>query len=149
MARIERTVRFRATVREVFDYIADFHTLKDYNPSIREVNLLTPGPPGEGSRFELKLSLPVGSIRTVLNITEFKKDALIATRLDAFVPAYEKRRFQPEGEETLFFFTIEFSSGWPIVGTLADRLMARFFAEPQADTEIRLLEQHFNRAPKS
>ena len=148
MVRIERSVRFHAPVHEVFAYIADFRTLRAYNPSIREVNLLTPGPPGVGSRFELKLALSVGSIRTVLNITEFEKNALIATRLDAFVPAHEKRVFRAEGKETLFFFTIEFSSGWPVLGSLADRLMARFFAEPQADTEIRLLEQHFARDPR-
>jgi len=145
LVRIERSVRFRAPVREVFAYIADFRTLRAYNPSIREANLLTPEPPGPGSRFELRLALPVGSIRTVLIITEFERDALIATRLEAFVPAYERRMFRAEGQETLFNFTIEFSCGWPVLGSLADRLMSRFFAEPQADTEIRLLEQHFAR----
>ena len=143
MVRIERSVRFQAPVHEVFAYIADFRTLKAYNPSIREVNLLTPGPTGQESRFELKLALPIGSIRTVLNITKFEKDARIDTRLDAFVPAHETRLFQAKGQDTLFGFTIEFASGWPILGSLADRLMASFFAEPQADTEIRILEQHF------
>ena len=148
MVRIERSVRFQTPIHEVFAYIADFRTLKAYNPSIREVKLLTPGPPGPGSRFELTLALPVGSIRTVLNITEFEKDALIATHLEAFVPAHERRVFRAEGQDTVFDFSIQFSSGWPLLGPLADRLMARYFAEPQADTEIRLLEQHFTRDPK-
>jgi len=147
MARIERTARFSAPVSEVFDYIADFRTLKEYNPSVREVACLTPEPPGEGSRFEIRLAAPVGSIRAVLTVTEFSRNELIATSLESLLPARERREFRADGDGTLFSFTIEFASGWPLVGSLADRLLARLFAEPQADTEIRLLRERFHRQP--
>ena len=144
MARLERSARFNAPVREVFDFIADFRTLKEYNPSVLKVTPLTPGQPQKGSRFELTLSMFRRKIRPVLTITEFRRHEFIATRLDAFLPAREKRVFRPdEGGTTLFFFTIEFVSGWPIVGSMVDLALLKGFAEPQADTEIRLLKQRF------
>jgi len=79
-----------------------------------------------------------------LTITELKENVLVATRLDAFIPAYEKRHFHAVGDNTLFTFTIEFSSGWPVIGSLIDRLLSKFFAGPQADAEISLLLSHFN-----
>ena len=148
MARIERSARFNAPVSEVFDYIADFRTLKDYNPSILRVTPLTPGPPQKGSRFELTVSMFRRKIKPVLTITEFRKHELIVTRLDAFVPAAEQRLFRPdEGESTLFFFSIEFASGWPLVGPMVDVGLAKGFAEPQADTEIKLLKRRFGYGP--
>ena len=144
MARIERSARFNAPVSAVFDFIADFRTLKEYNPSILKVTPLTPGPPRKGSRFELTLSMFGRKIRPALTITEFRKHELIVTRLDAFFPAGEKRVFRPdEGGSTLFLFTIEFASGWPLVGPMVDLAFAKGFAEPQADKEIRLLKKKF------
>jgi len=144
LARIEKSARLNTPVSEVFDFVADFRTLKEYNPSIRRVRPLTPGPPRKGSRFELTLSVFGREIRPVLTITGFRKHELISTRLDAFVPAREERIFQPEeGGGTLFLFTIEFASGWPLVGPFIDVALAKGFAEPQADTEIRLLKEKF------
>lgn len=144
MARIERSARFNAPVSEVFDFIADFRTLKEYNPSVLRVTPLTPGPPQKGSRFELTVSMFRRKIKSVLTITEFRKHELIVTRLDAFVPAGEKRIFRPdEGGNTLFFFTIEFASRWPFVGPMVDVGLAKGFAEPQADAEIRALKRRF------
>ena len=144
MVRIERKARFEAPVGEVFTYIADFRTLEDYNPSLGRVRQLDEGPPGLGGRFELTLCMLGLKLRTLLTITEFEENQLIATRLDAFVPADEIRVFRAEGDHTLFLFSIEFSTGWPLVGPLADRLLARFFAEPQAETELRHLAKRFN-----
>jgi hypothetical protein len=144
LARIEKSARLNTPVNEVFDYVADFRTLKEYNPSILKILPLTPGKPQKGSRFELTLSMFGREIRPVLTITEFRKYESIRTRLDAFVPAKERRVFQPdERGGTLFFFTIEFASGWPLVGLLVDVILAKGFAEPQADTEIRLLKEKF------
>ena len=144
MARIERAARLNAPVIEVFDFIADFRTLKEYNPSILQVTSLTPGPPQEGSRFELTLSMFRRKTRPVLTITEFRRPELITTRLDAFIPAGEKRVFRAdEGGNTLFFFTIDFASGWPLMGPMLDLALAKGFAEPQADTEMRMLRLRY------
>ena len=144
MVRIERKVRFKAPINEVFAYIADFRNLEEYNPSLGRLRYLDEGPPGQGSRFELTLSMLGVKFRTLLTITEFRENELIATRLDAFVSADESRAFRAEGDDTLLFFTIEFATGWPLVGPLTDRLLARLFAEPQADAELRHLMERFN-----
>jgi uncharacterized membrane protein len=144
LVRIEREARFEAPIDEVFAYIADFRTLEEYNPSLGRVRYLDEGPPGQGSRFELMPSMLGVKFRTLLTITKFRENELIATRLDAFVPADETRVFRAEGGDTLLLFAIEFATGWPLVGPLADRLLARFFAEPQADNEIGHLVERFN-----
>lgn len=147
--RIVRSARFGAPVGEVFAFVADFRTLKEYNPSILSVRPLTEGPPRRGARFELTLSLFGLKLRPVLTITDFTENERIETSLDAFLPAVENRTFQADGNETLFAFTIEFRSGWPLIGTFVDRLLAGRFAEVQADTEIRLLERRFQSGTQS
>jgi len=51
--------------------------------------------------------------------------------------------FQSAGTNTLFHFTVEFACGWPVVGPLVDRILARSFAERQADVELRMLVARF------
>ena len=80
----------------------------------------------------------------MLTITDMIENQLIVTRLDSFIPAIEKRLFRKVGSETDFVFSIEFSSGWPLVGRLVDFILVKLFAERQADTEVRLLEKRFN-----
>lgn len=144
LARIERRTRLRAPVSEVFTYIADFRTIKDYNPSILTVNGPVNSSPAQGSRYELTLSMFGRKIQPILTITDMKENELIVTRLDSFIPAIEKRLFKQVGNETDFFFTIEFSSGWPLIGPLLDTILIWLFAGRQAETEVRLLEKHFN-----
>ena len=144
MAKIEHVTRLKAPVGDVFAYIADFRTIKDYNPSILQVKRLSDGCPAKGDRYELTLSTFGAKLRPVLTITEIRENELIATRLDAFIPANEKRIFKQEGNETDFFFTIEFSSGWPLIGPLIDSILVSLIARRQADMEVRLLEKHFN-----
>lgn len=144
MARIERRTRLKAPVSEVFAYIADFRTLKDYNPSTLQVVGAAVGAPAKGSRYEITLSMFGRKIRPVLTITDMKENELIATRLDSFIPAIEQRLFKQVGNETDFFFTIEFSSGWPLIGPLIDTILVKLFAGRQADMEVRLLEKRFN-----
>ena len=144
MAKIEHVTRLKAPVGDVFAYIADFRTIKDYNPSILQVKRLSDGPPAKGDRYELTLSTFGRKLRPVLTITEIRENELIATRLDAFIPANEKRIFKQEGNETDFFFTIEISSGWPLIGPLIDIILVSLIARRQADMEMRLLEKHFN-----
>jgi hypothetical protein len=42
-------------VGHVFDTLADVGSFASWNPTIMSSKQLTPGPPGEGSRFEWKL----------------------------------------------------------------------------------------------
>jgi len=144
LAKIERRTRLKAPVSKVFAYIADFRTLRDYNPSILQVTRLVDGPSAKGDRYEITLYMFGMKIRPVLTITDIKVNELIETRLDAFVPAIEKRLFEQARDETDFTFTIEFSSGWPLIGPLVDTILVRLFAGRQADTEVRLLEKRFN-----
>lgn len=143
MAKIEMVTRLKAPVNEVFSYIADFRTLRDYNPSVVRVDPIGDGSPAVGGRYGITMSMFGRSIRPVLTITEMTENQLIATRLDAFIPAIEKRLFSDSGNETEFTFTIEFSSKLPVLGPLIDAMLVRLFAGRQAQTEIRLLEKHF------
>lgn len=143
MAKIEMVARLKAPVNEVFSYIADFRTLHEYNPSIICVEAIGDGPTAVGGRYWITMSMFGRTIRPVLTITEMKRNELIATKLDAFIPAIEKRLFAASGNETEFLFTIEFSSKWPLVGPLVDAILVKLFAQRQAQTEVTLLEKHF------
>jgi hypothetical protein len=144
LAKIEMVTRLKTLVNEVFSYIADFRTLQDYNSSVVRVDPIGDGPPAVGGRYGITMSMFGRSIWPVLNITEMKENELIATRLDAFIPAIEKRLFAASGNETEFSFTIEFSSKLPLLGPLIDAMLVRLFAGRQAQTEIRLPEKHFD-----
>lgn len=138
LAKIEMVTRLKTLVNEVFSYIADFRTLQDYNSSVVRVDPIGDGPPAVGGRYGITMSMFGRSIWPVLNITEMKENELIATRLDAFIPAIEKRLFAASGNET------EFSSKLPLLGPLIDATRVRLFAGRQAQTEIRLPEKHFD-----
>jgi hypothetical protein len=138
LAEIEMVTRLKAPVNEVFSYIGDFRTLRDYNPSVVRVDPIGDGSPAVGGRYGITMSMFGRRIRPVLTITEMTENQLIATRLDAFIPAIEKRLFAASGNET------EFSSKWSLLGPLVDAMLVRLFAGRQAETEIRLLEKHFN-----
>ena len=144
MARIERRTRLKAPISEVFAYISDFRTIKDYNPSILQVVCLVDAPPAKGNRYEITLSMFGRKIRSVLTITDMKKNELIMTRLDSFIPAVEQRLFKQVENETDLLFTIKFSSGWPLIGSLIDTILVKLFAERQAEMEVQLLEKRFN-----
>lgn len=144
MAKIKMVTRLKAPVNEVFSYIADFRTLQGYNPSIIRVEAIGDGSSAVGGRYGITMSMFGRTIRPVLTITEMTRNELIATRLDAFIPAIERRQFAASGNETEFLFTIEFTSKWPLVGLLVDAILVKLFAQRQAQTEVRLLEKHFN-----
>ncbi len=139
------STRLKAPVNEVFSYVADFRTLQDYNPSVVRVDPIKDSFPAVGARYGITMSMFGRRIRPVLTITEMKENELIETRLDAFIPATEKRLFSASGNETQLFFTIEFSSKLPLLGILLDAILVRLFAGRQARTEIRLLEKHFDK----
>lgn len=147
MARIERTVRIAAPPEEVFDYVVDFRTLKEYNPSVRGVRALHDVPGGQGSRFELTIRMAGLTLNPVLTVTEARAPVLIRTRVDTWVSARETRLFRHVGRETELTFIIEFASGLPLVGPLVDYVLRKFFAEPQARTELRRLQARFSPPP--
>ena len=136
--------RLKAPVNEVFSYIADFRTLQDYNPSVLRVDPIGDSAPAVGGRFRITLRMFGRRIEPVLTITEMKQNELIATRLDTFISAVEKRSFAASGNQTEFLFTIEFFSKWPLLGSLVDAILVRLFAKSQAQTEVGLLEKRFN-----
>jgi hypothetical protein len=111
LVRIERRTRLKASVSAVFDYIADFRTIKDYNPSVFQVNGPVDGSPAKGSRYEITLYMFGWKIRPALTITDMKENELIVTRFDSAIQAIEKRLFKQAGNETDFHFIIESSSG--------------------------------------
>ncbi len=143
MAKIEMSTRLNAPVDEVFSYVAEFRTLREYNPSVVSVEALSDTLPAVGARYRITMSMFGHEIRPVLTVTQMKLNELIETRLDAFIPATEKRLFAASGSQTDLFFSIEFSCRFPLLGVILDVLLVWLFAGRQARTEMTLLTEHF------
>jgi carbon monoxide dehydrogenase subunit G len=55
MARYTGTIPSRRTPAETFDYMADFTSVAEWDPSVKRAVRLDDGPVGKGSRFEVEV----------------------------------------------------------------------------------------------
>ncbi|GAB3271275.1 SDR family NAD(P)-dependent oxidoreductase [Parahaliea aestuarii] len=56
----------------VFNYLADFSSAAEWDPTTLSARRLDSGPPRVGSRFELNCALPLGSIRVTYRLTHLE-----------------------------------------------------------------------------
>ena len=57
MVKVERNITVTATIKEAFDFVADFRNLPKWNPNDESVELLTEGPLRLGSEFRIATSI--------------------------------------------------------------------------------------------
>ena len=56
MVPIEGEIVIKRPLEEVFDFVADERNEPRYNPQMRRVELVTPGPIGLGTRFRVEMT---------------------------------------------------------------------------------------------
>lgn len=53
---LENSIELRRPAEEVFDYLSDIRNEREWNPTVKEVELLTPEPIGVGSQYRARWS---------------------------------------------------------------------------------------------
>lgn len=72
MARISGEVVIRRTPKQVFECVADERNEPSWNPRMKRVELLTPGPVGVGTRWAATAGTPRGSTDMVIEVTGYE-----------------------------------------------------------------------------
>ncbi len=58
---VENSIGIAAPAERVFDYVTDVRREPEWNPQLREVEKLTPGPVGAGTRYRVRFGRGVGA----------------------------------------------------------------------------------------
>jgi uncharacterized protein YndB with AHSA1/START domain len=71
MARVEGEIIIHRPVEEVFDFVADERNEPRYNPRMLDVELITDGPIGLGTRFRVELMTGGRTMPMTIEFTGF------------------------------------------------------------------------------
>jgi carbon monoxide dehydrogenase subunit G len=72
-AAIEGEIEIAQPPETVFDTVADERNEPLYNPRLREVEKITPGPIGQGTRFRARTAAQRRSFEMIIEFTEFDR----------------------------------------------------------------------------
>jgi carbon monoxide dehydrogenase subunit G len=78
MAKIEGQILIGRPVEEVFDFVADSRNEPQYNPAVAGVELLTPLPIGQGTRFGARMGR--AGTPMLVELTEFDRPHRLGSR---------------------------------------------------------------------
>ncbi|HEY3408606.1 MAG TPA: SRPBCC family protein [Propionicimonas sp.] len=78
MAHISGSIRIAAPPQQVFDTVADSRLEPSFNPAMSEVELLTPGPIGQGTRFLARMAK--AGTDMLIELTDFDRPHRLRSR---------------------------------------------------------------------
>ncbi len=65
---LDESIEVRRSVRDVFDYIAAFHNVQEWDPGVKSARKLTPGPVAVGSEFEVVMNFGLTLTYTLVDM---------------------------------------------------------------------------------
>lgn len=80
MTLLHETIEVDRPIHEVFDYISDFTTTREWDATAFEARKLTPGAITAGTEFEVQCALPVGSVTLLYEVEELVPDKYLRLR---------------------------------------------------------------------
>ena len=81
MIRIQGEIAIDRPVDEVFDFVADERNEPRYNPRIRRVEKLTPGPIGQGTRFRAETAAMGRPTGIAIKYTAYQRPRRLASSI--------------------------------------------------------------------
>jgi uncharacterized protein YndB with AHSA1/START domain len=81
MVRIEGEIAINRPVDEVFDFVADERNEPRYNPRIRRVEKLSPGPIGQGARFRAETTAMGRTAGIAIEYTVYERPRRLASSI--------------------------------------------------------------------
>lgn len=80
MTRIDGEITINRPVDEVFDFVADERNEPRFNPRMRRVELVSPGPVGRGSRFRAEMATMGRATPMTIEFTGYDRPRRLASR---------------------------------------------------------------------
>ncbi|MBJ7348154.1 MAG: SRPBCC family protein [Thermoleophilaceae bacterium] len=80
MARYQATIETAQPAEEVFAYLANFANAREWDPSVVDGQILTPGEPALGSRYEITAKFAGNSNVLEYEITDFEAPRRVVLR---------------------------------------------------------------------
>ena len=127
MAHITGSIGIKASCERVFDTVADSRLEPSFNPAMTEVELLTPGPIGLGTRFRARMGR--AGMEMLVELTEFDRPRRLGSRTtSSMMETSGTLTCSGEGDSTRLSWDWQVRpKGWfralgPLVGPLGHRM---------------------------
>jgi dehydrogenase/reductase SDR family protein 12 len=138
MTAVERTFTSPRPAHELFAYLADFSNSREWDPVVREARQTTQGPIGEGTGFEVRCGLPLGSVTLDYRIVEYVPgERLCLHGHSRWFEVDDSIVFEETEDGTQITYRAEFSGSAPVNAVLASMQGG---LEKMADRSIRGLQ---------
>ena len=79
MVHIEGEIVINRPLEDVFDFVADERNEPLYNPHMRRVKLISPGPIGLGTRFRVEMTRMGRATEMIIEFTAFERPRRLAS----------------------------------------------------------------------
>jgi uncharacterized protein YndB with AHSA1/START domain len=101
MIQFTTTVTIRRSVEEVFGFVVRGENGPKWNSAVREVQQLSEGPVGVGTRYRMLRELPGGKVENVYEITGFEPNRSLSIKIvSGPTPFVYHYSFEPSGQGT-------------------------------------------------
>lgn len=128
MARYKATVASKRSIEEAFDYLADFSSVREWDPTAVEAENLS-GRIGEGAEFRVVVRFLGRDNEFVYRTVEFRRPELVVLRAESSTLVSEDTiTFRPRGAGCEFTYDADlrpkglFKLSDPVLGLLFKRL---------------------------
>jgi Polyketide cyclase / dehydrase and lipid transport len=132
MAKIEGGILIGRPGEEVFDFVADSRNEPSFNPAMTGVELLTPLPIGQGTRFRARMGR--AGTPMLVELTEFDRPRRLGSRTaSSMMQTSGALAFAPGGDGTVMSWDWQVRPrGWmrmlgPLFGPLGGRMERRIW----------------------
>lgn len=128
MARYTASINSAMSVEDAFDYLADFSSVSEWDPSAVRADLLDPAP-GLGARYEVAVRFAGREIELTYRTTEFERpDRVTLVAESSTVTSEDTITFAPSAAGSIVTYDADLrlkgplKLGDPILGVLFKRL---------------------------
>ena len=133
MAKIDGEILIGRPAEEVFDFVADSRNEPSFNPAMAGVELLTPLPIGQGTRFRARMGR--AGTQMLVELTEFDRPHRLGSRTtSSMMHTSGTLIFTADGDGTVMSWAWQVRpKGWmrmlgPLFGPLGRRMERRIWA---------------------
>lgn len=134
MKRIQKTIQIKAPAQRVFDYVTQPTNLPSIMPSMIEVSNVAPQPNG-GRNFDWIYKMAGVRLKGHSKIEQHEPGKLAVVRTSGGIVSTWTWKFEGDGVGTRLTLDVEYMIPVPVLGKLAEAIVARM---NERETELTL-----------